>query len=145
MEDSTTAAHLHHALVQTLSRRIVHLRRFDSLLRHTFESEGERPLVGSVFPDSDALRAMLDRLSTISSTESAVEDWVFGGIKMLEGEISGRTKQFQPLGESSSTVVEETPAVEAETDDVDEAQGEDGHTSPPLSPNIAGPSSFPDE
>lgn len=144
VDDSATAAHLYHALIQTLGRRVVHLQRFDSVLRRTFDSEGDRPLVGSVFPNKDTLHAMLDRLSTIASTEEVPEKWVLPGIKLLEGEISGESTMFQPLVETSASVVEETLATEDEKVEEDAQLGAT-HTTPPPSPLGPGSPSHADE
>lgn len=139
MDDSATAAHLYHGLLQTLARRVVHLQRFDAVLRNTFDSEGERPLVGTVFPDTDTLHAMLDRLSTIASTADVPEKWVLPGIELLRGEIAGETTQFKSSYEPAVPAGEDASTVEVEKVPGDEVQiAADPTSLPPPSPGAHG-------
>lgn len=88
VDDSQTAAALFKALERTLRRRVSHLARFDSVLRNTFDSEGERPLVGTVFLDEEVLLDMMERLDVAVATSTAPEEWMGRGLELLKGQVS---------------------------------------------------------
>lgn len=104
VDDSQTAAALFKALEQTLRRRVCHLVRFDSILRNIFDSEGERPLIGTAVPDEEILLVMMERLDLAISCSAAPEKWMEHGLELLKGQIS----DYSPAPKSLDAVTAPT-------------------------------------
>lgn len=103
---------LFQTLLDVLVRREEHLARFDEVLHGIFDSEGDDPLVGHVFPDSTTLDTMLTRLEQATDRFSPREPWVKRGISLLRGEFKKESGSVpaNPILETVTANANETEA-----------------------------------
>lgn len=131
---------LFQTLQDVLVRREEHLARFDDVLHGIFNSEGEKPLVGYVFPDRSTLDDMLSRLDLATDRSAPREPWVERGIRSLRGELEKVSVPSVPVPRKVEPSSVETVSADANDGTTGEMEVEDQPATPAQSPEGNEPS-----